>query len=119
MVPETINPELLRLFPSVKNGSVERGLWRIPLYFDKRFGRNRGCIRLRRYIVHMAEMGESREAMMDKTVEIYDEFAELIKKYSSDIDLMEQRMDYLDKYMIEFIDEVSHLIEEGDSTNLF
>ena len=109
----------MRLFPSTKSGVVERGLWRIPLFFDKSFGKNRGCIRLRRYIVHMAEMGETKEAMMDKTNEIYEEFSALIKKYPADSDTLERRKKQLDMYMLEFIDEVSALIAKGDATQIY
>src|SRR5574341_197453 len=105
-MPENIDPEIVKLFPSVKSGVVERGLWRIPLFFDKSFGKNRGCIRLRRYIVHMAEMGEPKDAMMDKTMEIYNEFSELIDKYPADRDTSERRKELLDRYMQEFVDEV-------------
>lgn len=119
MAPESIDPELVKLFPSAKSGVVERGLWRIPLFFDKSFGKNRGCIRLRRYIIHMAEMGETKEAMKDKTSEIYDEFLKLIDKYPSDKETRERRIKQLDKYMMEFIDEVSGLIAEGDSTQVY
>lgn len=115
----SIDPEITRLFPSVKSGVVERGLWRIPLFFDKSFGKNRGCIRLRRYIVHMAEMGETKEAMIDKTNEIYEEFSELIEKYPADNDTMELRKKQLDRYMIEFIDEVTELIAKGDATHIY
>ncbi len=38
----------------------------------------------RRYLVHMAEMGETKEAMMEKTNEIYKEFSELIDKFPAD-----------------------------------
>ncbi len=119
MLPDSIDPEIVRLFPSVKSGVVERGLWRIPLFFDRSFGRNRGCIRLRRYIVHMAEMGAKKEAMMDKTMEIYNEFSELIDKYSTDKDTMEQRKMHLDRYMQEFVEEVTELIAEADSTHIY
>ncbi len=119
MLPDSIDPEIVRLFPSVKSGSVERGLWRIPLYFDKGFGRNRGCIRLRRYLVHMAEMGETKEAMMDKTNEIYREFLALIDKYPADEKTIEKRKHQLDKYMTEFVEEVAELIAEGDSTRMY
>ncbi len=115
----SIDPEIPRLFPSVKSGVVERGLWRIPLFFDKSFEKNRGCIRLRRYIVHMAEMGESKEAMMNKTNEIYEDFSKLIKKYPADSDTVERRKKQLDKYMLEFIDEVTGLIAEGDATHIY
>jgi hypothetical protein len=115
----SIDPEIIRLFPSVKSGAVEHGLWRIPLFFDKSFGKNRGCIRLRRYIVHMAEMGETKEAMIDKTNEIYEEFSELIKKYPADSDTQERREKQLEKYMLEFIDEVTELIAEGDATQIY
>ncbi|MCZ7382446.1 MAG: hypothetical protein O8C64_12865 [Candidatus Methanoperedens sp.] len=115
----SIDPEIARLFPSTKSGVVERGLWRIPLYFDKSFGKNRGCIRLRRYIVHMAEMGETKEAMMNKTNEIYEEFLELIKKDPADSDTQELRKKQLEKYMLEFIDEVTELIAEGDATQIY
>ncbi len=114
-----IDPDILKLFPSVKSGVVERGLWRIPLYFDKSFERNRGCIRLRRYIVHMAEMGETKEAMMEKTCEIYNEFLELIERYPADKETVERRKAQLDKYMQEFVNEISELIAKGDSTRLF
>ncbi len=118
-MPAAIDPEIVGLFPSIKSGVVERGLWRIPLYFDKSFERNRGCIRLRRYIVHMAEMGEPKEAMMDKTCEIYNEFIELIEKYPADEKTVERRKRQLDKYMQEFVNEISELIAEGDSTRLY
>ncbi len=119
MPAAAIDPEIVKLFPSVKSGVVERGLWRIPLYFDKSFERNRGCIRLRRYIVHMAEMGEPKEAMIEKTCEIYDEFLELIEKYPADRETVEKRKTQLDKYMQEFVNETSDLIAEGDSTRLY
>lgn len=119
MPPENIDPEIVRLFPSVKSGAVERGLWRIPLFFDKSFGKNRGCIRLRRYIIHMAEMGESKEAMMDKTMEVYEEFSGLIDKYQTDKETHELRKLQLDRYMLEFIDEVTELIAEGDSKHIY
>ena len=119
MHPESIDPEIVRLFPSVKSGVVESGLWRIPLFFDKSFGRNRGCIRLRRYIVHMAEMGEPKEAMMDKTMEKYNEFSLLIDRYPADEETSRRRREVLDRYMQEFVDEVTELIAEGDSTQLY
>ncbi len=119
MPPDYIDPEIVRLFPSLKSGAVERGLWRIPLYFDKSFGRNRGCIRLRRYLVHMAEMGETKEAMMEKTNEIYKEFSELIDKFPADANTVEKRRHQLDKYMMEFVEEVAELIAEGDSTRMY
>ena len=118
-MPACIDPEIAKLFPSIKSGVVERGLWRIPLYFDKSFERNRGCIRLRRYIVHMAELGETKVAMMDKTIEIYTEFLELIDRYPEDKEIVEKRKVQLDKYMQEFVDEISELIAKGDSTQLF
>lgn len=118
-MPAAIDPEIVNLFPSIKSGVVERGLWRIPLYFDKSFERNRGCTRLRRYIIHMAEMGEPKEAMMDKTCEIYDEFIELIEKYPADEKTIERRKKQLDKYMQEFVNEISDLIAKGDSTRLY
>lgn len=114
-----IDPDIVKLFPSVKSGVVESGLWRIPLYFDKSFERNRGCIRLRRYIVHMAEMGEPKEAMMAKTCGIYNEFIELIERYPADKEIMERRKTQLDKYMQEFVNEIAELIAEGDSTRLY
>ena len=113
------NYDIVGLFPSVKSGSVERGLWRIPLFFDKSFKKNRGCIRLRRYIVHMAEMGATKEAMMDKTNEIYEEFLALIDKYPADEKTLEKRKRQLDKYMMEFVEEVTGLIAEGDATRIF
>ncbi len=119
MLPDNIDPEIVRLFPSVKSGVVERGLWRIPVYFDKSFGKNRGCIRLRRYIVHMAEIGETKKAMMEKTGEIYEEFLGLIEKYPADMDTMEKRKKLLDTYMLEFVNEIAELIAEGDSTRMF
>jgi hypothetical protein len=94
------NCEIVGLFPSVKSGAVECGLWRIPLFFDKSFKKNRGCIRLRRYIVHMAEIGATKEAMMDKTNEIYKEFLALIDKYPADEKTLEKRKHQLDKYMM-------------------
>lgn len=119
MAPEAIDPEIVQLFPSVKSGVVERGLWRIPLYFDKSFERNRGCIRLRRYIVHMAETGATKEEMMEKTMEIFTEFLELIDKYPADEEIKKQRKSHLDRYMQEFVEEVSQLIAEGDPTNIY
>jgi tRNA-dihydrouridine synthase len=119
MIPDKIDPEIVRLFPSVKSGVVERGLWRIPVFFDKSFGKNRGCIRLRRYIVHMAETGETKEAMMNKTMEIYNEFSELIDRYPADENTNRRRREQLDKYMQEFVDEVTKLIAEGDSTHVY
>lgn len=119
MPPTAIDPDIVKLFPSVKSGIVERGLWRIPLYFDKSFERNRGCIRMKRYIVHMAEMGETKEAMMDKTCKIFDEFLDLIERYPSDKETMEKRKAQLDKYMIEFVNEISEIIAKGDSTLFF
>ena len=119
MQQAAIDPDIIELFPSVKSGVVERGLWRIPLYFDKSFERNRGCIRLRRYIVHMAELGETKVAMMDKTIEIYTEFLELIDRYPEDKEIVEKGKVQLDKYMQEFVDEISELIAKGDSTQLF
>ena len=119
MQQAAIDPDIIELFPSLKSGVVERGLWRIPLYFDKSFERNRGCIRLRRYIVHMAEMGETKVAMMDKTIEIYTEFLELIEKYPADEEIVEKRKAQLDKYMEEFVNEISELIAKGDPTQLF
>ncbi len=118
-MPDNVDPGLVKLFPSAKSGVVESGLWRIPLYFDKSFGRNRGCIRLRRYIVHMAEMGETREAMMEKTNEIYEEFLELIEKFPAENDIKERRKSVLDKYLMEFVDEVAELIAKADSTHLY
>lgn len=118
-LPESIDPEIVRLFPSVKSGVVERGLWRIPVYFDKSFGRNRGCIRLRRYIVHMAETGATKKEMMDKTMEIFNEFSELLEKFPADEETFELRKKHLDRYMQEFIDEVTGLIAEGDSTHMY
>jgi len=118
-MPENIDPEIVKLFPSLKNGSVEQGLWRIPLFFDRSLGRNRGCIRLRRYVVHMAEMGETKEAMMEKTSDIYEEFLELIEKYPSDEKTQEKRKTQLDKYMMEFVDEIACIIEEGDATQIY
>lgn len=74
---------------------------------------------MRRYIVHMAEMGETKEAMMNKTNEIYEEFLELIKKDPADSDTQELRKKQLEKYMLEFIDEVTELIAEGDATQIY
>lgn len=119
MPPSSIDPDIVKLFPSLKSGVLERGLWRIPLYFDKSFERNRGCIRMRRYIVQMAEMGEPKEDMMDKTCKIYNEFIELIEKYPADKEIMERRKSQLDKYMEEFVNEIAELIAQGDSTRLF
>jgi len=116
---QAIDPDIVELFPSMKSGVVERGLWRIPLYFDKSFERNRGCIRLRRYIIHMAELGETKEAMMDKTCEIYKEFLELIERYPEDKEIMKKRKAQLDKYMEEFVTEISELIAKGDPTQLY
>lgn len=119
MSPAAVDPEIVQLFPSVKSGVVERGLWRIPLYFDKSFERNRGCIRLRRYIVHMAETGATKEEMMEKTMEIFTEFVELIDRYPADEETKRQRKNCLDRYMQEFVEEVSQLIAEGDPTNIY
>jgi len=119
MLPDSIDPGIVKLFPSVKSGVVERGPWRIPLFFDKSFGKNRGCIRLRRYIVHMAEMGETREAMMKKTNEIYEDFSKLIDEYPCDFEMKNRQKIQLEKYMLEFVDEVTWLIEEGDSTQIY
>ncbi len=119
MIPDKMDPEIVRLFPSTRSGVVERGLWRIPVFFDKSFGKNRGCIRLRRYIVHMAETGETKEAMMSKTMEIYNEFSELIDRYPADGDTNRRRKEQLDKYMQEFVDEVTELIAKGDSTQVY
>ncbi len=118
-MPYIIDPEIIRLFPSVKSSAVERGVWRIPLFFDKSFGKNRGCIRLRRYIIHMAEMGATKEALINKTMEIYNEFSELIDKYPSDRDTNMRRKEQLDTYMQEFVDEVTELIANGDSTQVY
>src|SRR5512147_2996450 len=109
MSPAAVDPEIVQLFPSTKSGVVERGLWRIPLYFDKCFERKRGCIRLRRYIVHMAEIGASKEEMMEKTMEIFTEFMELIDRFPADEETRKQRMSCLDRYMQEFVEEVSQL----------
>ena len=119
MPPDSIDPEIIRLFPSVKSGVVERGPWRIPLFFDKSFGKNRGCIRLRRYIVHMAQMGETKEAMMEKTNEIYNDFEKLIDEYTCNIETKKRQKTQLDKYLMEFIDEVTRLIAEGDPTQIY
>ncbi|CAG0969423.1 hypothetical protein METP3_01348 [Methanosarcinales archaeon] len=119
MLPDSIDPEIVRLFPSVKSGVVESGPWRIPLFFDKSFGKNRGCIRLRRYIVHMAQMNETKEAMMTKTDLIYQDFEKLIDKFPCDPEIKERQKDQLDKYMMEFIDEVALLIAEGDATQIY
>lgn len=113
------NNDIVGLFPSVKSDAVERGPWRIPLFFDKSFKKDRGCIRLRRYIIHMAEMGATKEAMMDKTNEIYEEFLALIDKYPANEKTLEKRKDQLDKYMMEFVEEVTGLIAEGDATRIF
>ncbi len=114
-----IDPEIARLFPSVKSGVVERGLWRIPLYFDKCFERNRGCTRLRRYIVHMAETGATKEEMMEKTMEIYNEFVALIDRHPADEEIKKKRKSHLDRYLQEFVEEVSQLIAEGDPTRVY
>ena len=119
MIPDDIGPEIVGLFPSVKSGVVESGLWRIPLYFDKSFGRKRGCIALRRYLVHMAEMGEPKEAMTDKTMEKYEEFSRLIDKFPADRETKERRKFLLDSYLEEFIEEVTEIIASGDSTHVF
>jgi len=119
MQQAAIDPDIIELFPSIKSGVVERGLWRIPLYFDMSFGKNRGCIRLRRYIIQMAEMGETKVAMMDKTFEIYKEFLELIERYPTDKEIVEKRKAQLDKYMLEFVNEISELIAKGDPTQLY
>ena len=113
------NDDIVGLFPSVKSGAVERGLWRIPLFFDKSFKKDRGCIRLRRYIVHMAETGATKKEMMDKTNEIYEEFLALIDKFPADEKTLEKRKHQLDKYMLEFVEEVTELIAEGDATHIY
>ncbi len=114
-----IDPYIAKLFPSIKSGVVERGLWRIPLYFDNSFGKNRGCIRLRRYIIHMAETGATKKEMMEKTMEIFMEFSELIERIKGDEPTKELRKRHLDMYMQEFVEEVSLLIAEGDSTHIY
>ncbi len=119
MLPDDIDTEIVKLFPSVKTGAVESGLWRIPLYFDKSFGRKRGCIALRRYLVHMAEMGEPEEAMTEKTMEKYEEFSRLIEKFADDRETKERRRKFLDRYFEEFIDEVAEIIVSGDPTHVF
>lgn len=119
MLPDEIDPGIIKLFPSVKTGAVESGLWRIPLYFDRSFGRKRGCIALRRYLVHMAEMNEPQEAMTEKTMEKYREFSRLIEKFPADRETKKLRMCQLDKYFEEFIEEVSEIIASGDSTHVF
>ena len=119
ILPERIDPEIVRLFPSIKSGVVERGPWRIPVFFDRSFGKNRGCIRLRLYLVHMAEMGATKEELIDKTMEKYIEFSELLEKYPSDEHTNERRKEQLDRYMQEFIDEVTELIAEGDATHIY
>ncbi|HEX7627684.1 MAG TPA: hypothetical protein VF354_02025 [Candidatus Methanoperedens sp.] len=119
MFPDNIDPEIVKLFPSVKIGVIERGPWRIPLFFDKSFGKNRGCIRLRRYIVYMAQMGETKEAMMTKTDKIYKDFEKLIDEFPCDFEIKKQQKEQLDKYMMDFIDEVTRLIAEGDSTQIY
>ena len=119
MIPDSIDPEIVKLFPSVKSGVVERGPWRIPIFFDKSFGKNSGCIRLRRYIVHMAQMGETKVAMMEKTNEIYNDFEKLIDEYPCNIEIKKRQKDQLDKYMIEFIEDVANLIAEGDPTHIY
>ncbi len=113
------NYDIVSLFPSVKSGAVERGLWRIPLFFDKSFKKDRGCIRLRRYIIHMAETGATKEEMMDKTNEMYEEFLALIDKFPADEKTLEKRKHQLDKYMLEFVEEVTELIAEGDATHIY
>jgi len=67
----------------------------------------------------MAEMGETREAMMKKTNEIYEDLSKLIDEYPCDIDMKNRQKIQLEKYMMEFIDEVTRLIAEGDSTQIF
>ncbi len=119
MIQGAIDPYIVKLFPSIKSGVVERGLWRIPLYFDKSFGKNMGCIRLRRYIVHMAETGATKKEMMDKTMEIFMEFSKLIERTRGDEPTKELRKRHLDRYMQEFAEEVSLLIAEGDSTHIY
>lgn len=74
---------------------------------------------MRRYIVQMAEMGEPKEAMMDKTCKIYNDFIELIERYPAEKEIMERRKSQLDKYMEEFVNEIAELIAQGDSTRLF
>ena len=67
----------------------------------------------------MAEMGATKQEMMDKTMEIYEEFLKLIDKYQADRETNDRRKKQLDTYMEEFIDEVAELIAEGDSTRIY
>ena len=67
----------------------------------------------------MAEMGETKESIMEKTNEIYKEFSELIDKFPSDGKTTEKRKRQLVKYMTEFVEEVAGLIAEGDSTRMY
>lgn len=114
-----ISEEIVKLFPSDKVGSVERGLWRIPVFFDRGFKRNRGSIRLRRYLVMMADSGAPVEELMDKTLAKYWEFSDLIKKYPADKETQKKRMEQLDKYMMDFIEEVGEHINTPGLRDVF
>lgn len=116
-----VGEEILRLFPSTKSGPVEIGLFRIPLFFDPAFGINRGSVKLRRYLVHMAEVGETKEALMEKTMEKYREFEKLIAAAQSDERTREKRVQKLDSYMMDFVEEVGEQIQKIDfrSTQIF
>ncbi|HIH44709.1 MAG TPA: hypothetical protein HA257_06470 [Candidatus Methanoperedenaceae archaeon] len=116
-----VGGEIARLFPSKKSGSVEIGLFRIPLFFDPAFGINRGSVKLRRYLVHMAECGETKGAMVEKTMEKYREFEKLIAASESDELTRKQRVQMLDSYMMKFVEEVGEQIKKIDfrSTLIF
>ena len=57
--------------------------------------------------------------MIDKTMEIYTEFSELIERTQGDGPTKELRKSRLDRYMQDFVEEVSLLIAEGDSTHIY
>ena len=56
---------------------------------------------------------------MDKTNEICEEFLALIDKFPADEKTLEKRKHQLDKYMLEFVEEVTELIAEGDATHIY
>ncbi len=119
MIPVEIDPYIIKLFPSKKSGAVETGLWRIPIFFDRSFGRNRGSIKLRRYLVHMAEVGEPDEALIGKMMEKYQYFSNMINNYPGDTETRNKRMEQLNKYFLEFADEVSEHVHNPNIKQIF
>ncbi len=118
-MPE-VDEEIVKLFPSRKTGVVETGLWRIPLYFDRAFGKNRGSVKLRRYLVMMAESGESVESMGEKMMQKYREFCQLIEGFSEDgEEIKKKRMEQLEKYFLDFIEEVGEQIQNPELRSIF